>query len=138
MKCNQSRPGFKIMSPCLFPTMITITWLAPFNLYRCGPYSPISHILSPHFTWLHFSHSDVSLVLPSLFVFNVKEWQCKYNIFYFYLLETLNHYSLWSKSGEIMRREEMVFLANWLNSFLLWSPDWNYPIRAVISNWPWV
>ena len=25
MKCNQSRPGFELVSPCSFPTTITIT-----------------------------------------------------------------------------------------------------------------
>ncbi len=25
MKCNQSRPGFELVSPCSFPTAITIT-----------------------------------------------------------------------------------------------------------------
>ena len=38
MKCNQSRPGFEHVSPCPFPTMITITPLAPpkiFNIKWC-------------------------------------------------------------------------------------------------------
>ena len=29
MKCNQRRPGFELVSPCPFPTMITITPRAP-------------------------------------------------------------------------------------------------------------
>ena len=29
MKCNQSRPGFELVSPCPFPTTITITPQAP-------------------------------------------------------------------------------------------------------------
>ena len=29
MKCNQSRPGFELVSPCSFPTTITITPRAP-------------------------------------------------------------------------------------------------------------
>ena len=29
MKCNQSRPGFELVSPCPFPTTITITPRAP-------------------------------------------------------------------------------------------------------------
>ena len=33
MKCNQSRPGFELVSPCPFPTSITITQRAPPNLY---------------------------------------------------------------------------------------------------------
>ena len=32
MKCNQSRPGFELMSPCPFPTMITIIPQAPLML----------------------------------------------------------------------------------------------------------
>ena len=31
MKCNQSRPGFELVSPCPFPTTITITRRAPPN-----------------------------------------------------------------------------------------------------------
>ena len=34
MKCNQSRPGFELLSPCPFPTMITITPWAPPTLYQ--------------------------------------------------------------------------------------------------------
>ena len=30
MKCNQSHPGFELVSPCTFPTTITITPQAPF------------------------------------------------------------------------------------------------------------
>ena len=29
MKCNQSRPGFELVSPCSFPTAITTTPRAP-------------------------------------------------------------------------------------------------------------
>ena len=32
MKCNQSRPGFELESPCSFPTTITTTPRAPFLL----------------------------------------------------------------------------------------------------------
>ena len=34
MKCNHSRPGFELESPCPFPTTITITPRAP-PLYKC-------------------------------------------------------------------------------------------------------
>ena len=33
MKCNQPRPGFELVSPCPFPTTITITQQAPPNTY---------------------------------------------------------------------------------------------------------
>ena len=33
MKCNQSRPGFELVSPCPFPTTITITPRARFYIY---------------------------------------------------------------------------------------------------------
>ena len=33
MKCNQSRPGFELVSPCPFPTTITNTPWAPPSLY---------------------------------------------------------------------------------------------------------
>ena len=36
MKCNQSRPGFELVSPCPFPTTITITPRAPpIYIYMC-------------------------------------------------------------------------------------------------------
>ncbi len=35
MKCNQSRPGFELVSPCPFPTTITITPRAPPQLVGC-------------------------------------------------------------------------------------------------------
>ena len=31
MKCNEFRPGFELVSPCLFPTTITTTPRAPPN-----------------------------------------------------------------------------------------------------------
>ena len=35
MKCNQPRPGFELMSPCPFPTTITITpWAPPFTYWH--------------------------------------------------------------------------------------------------------
>ena len=43
MKCNQSRTGFELVSPCPFPTMITITPRAP-------PKMTIS--LAVRFTWI--------------------------------------------------------------------------------------
>ena len=33
MKCNQSRPGFELVSPCPFPTTITITPRTPHIIY---------------------------------------------------------------------------------------------------------
>ena len=35
MKCNQPRPGFELVSPCPFPTTITITPRARFWFIRC-------------------------------------------------------------------------------------------------------
>ena len=37
MKCNQSRPGFELVSPCSFPTTITITPRAPPQTPRAPP-----------------------------------------------------------------------------------------------------
>ena len=34
MKCNQSRPGFELVSPCPFPTTITIRHEQHFNIFR--------------------------------------------------------------------------------------------------------
>ena len=33
MECNQSRPGFELVSPCPFPTTLTITPPAPREIY---------------------------------------------------------------------------------------------------------
>ena len=52
MKCNQSRPGFELVSPCPFPMTITITPRASSFLYflsDCGPVSWSCGILRLHF-----------------------------------------------------------------------------------------
>ena len=41
MKCNQSRPGFELVSPCPFPTTITTTPRAPHKVPTIRP--PASH-----------------------------------------------------------------------------------------------
>ena len=38
MKCNQSRPGFELESPCSFPTTITTTPRAPLQGDTLAPY----------------------------------------------------------------------------------------------------
>ena len=43
-KCNQSRPGFELVSPCSFPTMITIT---PWEPPRLLHYSRTLWVLLP-------------------------------------------------------------------------------------------
>ena len=46
MKCNQSRPGFELMSPCPFPTTITITPRAPDDEHHMSwSSSPVLHVL---------------------------------------------------------------------------------------------
>ena len=35
MECNQSRPGFELVSPCSFPMTITTTPRAPPKIWRC-------------------------------------------------------------------------------------------------------
>ena len=48
MKCNQSRPGFELVSPCPFPATITITPRAPPKMFtlpaqkRCNNQPPIT------------------------------------------------------------------------------------------------
>ena len=37
MKCNQSRPGFELVSPCPFPTTITTTPRTPWDAYNKFP-----------------------------------------------------------------------------------------------------
>ena len=57
MKCNQSRPGFELMSPCPFPTMITITLRAPpksrgHQLWAClSFFSNAAHVLFVLLGW---------------------------------------------------------------------------------------
>ena len=62
MKCNQPRPGFELVSPCPFPTTITITPRAPFHIYLsisvCSYlYIPLYHLLylSKIFLFFYFS-----------------------------------------------------------------------------------
>ena len=59
MKCNHSRPGFELESPCSFPTTITISPPAPPTVW------PIN---SGVLTYLLFPHLSSSLIdsLPSL------------------------------------------------------------------------
>ena len=43
MKCNQSRPGFELVSPCQFPATITITPRAPPALITYNGWCTIKH-----------------------------------------------------------------------------------------------
>ena len=65
MKCNQSRPGFGLVSPCSFPTTITITPRAP-PLYskRIANF----HVYSAYITWPEQIEPWVVAVLVSIFV----------------------------------------------------------------------
>ena len=51
MKCNQSHPGFELMSPCPFPTTITITPWAPPNFEQIQEVEPQKTT-----TYLSFDH----------------------------------------------------------------------------------
>ena len=85
MKCNQPRPGFELVSPCPFPSTITITLRAPPSLWTClsfcfflfsswgpsGRQSPLigklffSFIVNYHLVW--FSVHDKARILYVLF-----------------------------------------------------------------------
>ena len=74
MKCNQSRPGFELVSPCPFPATITITPRAPPWYYLTYDWIPVSWTFgehSNHYTRLYISpiysyanHCPISLHLP--------------------------------------------------------------------------
>ena len=60
MKCYQSRSGFELVSPCSFPTTITVTpWAPPSYIYTMG--TTIVHL--PLF-WITFCHLLDSLLIP--------------------------------------------------------------------------
>ena len=62
MKCNQSRPGFELVSPSPFPTTITITpWTPPF-------WAPIINPSVSTFRLPLFSHRLVFIVSISVFL----------------------------------------------------------------------
>ena len=60
MKCNQPCPGFELMSPCPFPTMITIT-----------PRTPPQNVFTNHIYIYHYHHvvllARISLTLSRHF-----------------------------------------------------------------------
>ena len=66
MKCNQFRPGFELVSPCLCPTTITITPRAPpaslcwssAHLVQCGPDEPCWTLIQ---IWIQARMPDYSL-----------------------------------------------------------------------------
>ena len=63
MKCNQSRPGFELVSPCPFPTTITITPRAPpLSLFSNPLFNRNFHFLAICFTLINrFRHQPVSI-----------------------------------------------------------------------------
>ena len=72
MKCNQSRPGFELVSPCSFPTTITITPRAPLCICYIVLAQTIVRHPSSRFASPQFSHLVTlyrSFVSPSLFLF---------------------------------------------------------------------
>ena len=70
MKCNQSRPGFELVSPCSFPTTTTTTPRAPLIVFVMGgkwPYSCcfVECCLQDLFNIAH----SILVLLPSSFFF---------------------------------------------------------------------
>ena len=60
MKCNQSRPGFELMSPCTFPMMITIT---PRASPKQNITTPIYISFTLKYQWSIISaHSSLSII----------------------------------------------------------------------------
>ena len=92
-KCNQSRPGFELVSPCSFSTTITIT--------------PRAHYLEclVHLTWMIFEKGRwvavlfliLRLLLP-VFVQNITQYPCVFpHVAFFpfvYLLITIKYHTI--------------------------------------------
>ena len=72
MKCNQSRPGFELVSPCSFPRTITITPQAPPPLLLFTGYF-INFFLRCgfHFSLLLLIIFHVNFILPSLRILSI-------------------------------------------------------------------
>ena len=73
MKCNQSGPGFDLVSPCPFPTTITNTPRAPPNfgwadnwgiVHWCVTDSPVQHSASYEF-FMSFSYSQLGCLITN-------------------------------------------------------------------------
>ena len=117
------------------------------------PYTTIDQLPSSHLISIRFvlrsprrlGHSDVPLLLPSLFLFIDKEWQRDHNLmytYYLYLLTAFNHQMSglsdeWedgvfdAQVGGFSQTDELILT---LETF--WSAHWNHLLRAVVSDWP--
>ena len=90
----------------IYIDMSLTLWLVSFYLFTSVcfsfhfTYSLVSHIVSP-------GHSNVSFILPSLFLFKNEEWQWDRNskcIYYLYSLVTFNHCPLISNRKSVRSR----------------------------------
>ena len=73
MKCNQSRPGFELVSPCSFPTTVTITPRAPPNTLQNQKSEILSkcrhenkHLLSMKYLYCIIFHSILQYPYPHI------------------------------------------------------------------------
>ena len=95
MKCNQYRPGFELVSPCPFPTTITITPRAPprVNCILLKIYSSLSFVLKKIHISFFFNSGmcvfigDKVLIKQSLTYGNLYE---DVNVYRFFLHTIIN------------------------------------------------
>ena len=86
MKCNQSRPGFELVSSCPIPTTITITpWVVYYNTW-------IFLILLPNFLRISFYHVFQSKFILILNTFLLRYW---YESLIFILLHGFTYCMKW-------------------------------------------
>ena len=77
MKCNQPCPGFELVSPCTFPTMITIRSQALTYIYKNADYVNTKYI---HKDILYF---NVYAIVEEL-MFPGEQNSLQYDIIYFH------------------------------------------------------
>ena len=89
MKCNQSRPGFELVSPCPFPLTNTITPRAPPNkwqlllhwvtIFNWGVMlTRVKKYLGNNILWLNF-------VLITILIVSIAKMMCSLLLLYIYL-----------------------------------------------------
>ena len=113
-------------------------WLVEFHLLTSFQFIPACH----------FSRSNISLLLPSLFFFVDEEWQRNHNLmctFYSLFIDNFFlHYLLWPKQSVNDKIGDGAFdLTRWesfadkliLTSGPFCSSDWNHLIRADVLDW---
>ena len=92
MKCNQSRPGFELVSPCPFPTTITTTPRAPYISFK---FLTWEKRFLPFFLLCGFSFcsSNVcdscigySFCIDEKLIVTKRRWLCAKTILYIYMI----------------------------------------------------